>query len=125
MAEQQITRVDPEQRSLTGADLGTIRNPDPGKAYMLANPNEDMFGYAACEAQGWAPLMKGCKEKVIGARLMPDGSDRISVQGQIMMWRPKAEQAAYEARKLAYAQAQFASPQRNEKVVIDGNGKQS
>jgi len=41
------------------------------------------------------------------------------------MWRPKAEQAAYEARKLAYAQAQFASPQRNEKVVIDGNGKQS
>ncbi len=120
MAEQQIERVDPEPR-LEIQQLGTVTNPAPDRVYMLANPNEPMFGYDAMESIGWKPLIKGCKEKVQGARLAPDGTDRFMVQGQIVMWRPKAEQERYLAQKHAYARQQLAAPNRNETVVIDGN----
>ena len=121
MAEQAIERVDPEPRSVSRVFLGQVTNPDQGRAYMLANPNEDMFGYAACEAEGWKPLMKGCREKVNGARIAADGSERLQVQGQIVMWRPKAEQDAYLASKHGYAAQQSADMKRyKENIVIDG-----
>lgn len=121
MAEQQIERVDPAPRSVSKAFLGRVSNPLPDRVYLLANPNEDMFGYAACEADGWKPLMEGCKEKVTGARIAPDGSKRLMVQGQIVMWRPKAEHEEYLAQKQAFARQQSASPTRNETIVIDGD----
>lgn len=125
MAEQQIERVDPAPRSVSKAFMGRVTNPDPGRAYMLANPNEDMFGVAACENDGWKPLIWGkCSEKVTGAR-KENGGDRMSVNGQIVMWRPKAEQDAYLAEKHAYAKQQAVAPNRNETIVIDGDGKKS
>lgn len=120
MAEQHIERVDPEPR-LEVTQLGTVRNPAPDRVYMVANPNEPMFGVDACESQGWTPLIWGKdKEKVQGGRREVQG-DRVTVQGQVVMWRPKAEQERYLAQKHAYAKQQLAAPNRNENIVIDGN----
>lgn len=122
MAEQQIERVDPQPRP-SRASLGQVRNPDPGRVYLLANPNEAMFGYDACLDDGWEPLMKGCKEKVVGARVATDGTNRLMVQGQIVMWKSKKEHDEYLASKATMAKQVLASPQRNETVEIKGNGE--
>lgn len=123
-AEQQLERVDPRPRSVSRAFLGRVVNPDENRVYCLANPNEDAFGYAAMEADGWQPLVKGCKEKVTGARVAPDGTNRFMVQGQIVMWRPKAEQDAYLDSKHGFAAAMDAEARRQNTVeVVDGNRK--
>lgn len=125
MAEQQIERVDPQPRSVAKAFLGRVSNPSPDRVYCMANPNEDMFGVAACENDGWKPLIWGkCNEKIVGAR-RETGGERVMVQGQVVMWRPKAEHDAYLAEKSAFARQQLAAPNRNETIVIDGDGKQS
>lgn len=91
----------------------------------MANPNEDMFGVASCENDGWKPLIWGKHtEKVVGARKEP-GGERVMVQGQVVMWRPKADQDEYLNCKHAYVKQQLASKDRNETIVIDGDGKQS
>lgn len=122
-AEQQLERVDPHPRSVSRAFLGRIVNPDPNRAYLLANPNEDSFGYAASEADGWKPLIEGCKERVTGARLAPDGTKRLMVQGQIVMWRPKSEQDAYLDSKHAFAAAMDAEARKETTIVVDGDKK--
>jgi len=55
--EQQIERVDPAPRSVSGAYMGRVTNPDPERVYLLANPNDDSFGALASEADGWQYLV--------------------------------------------------------------------
>jgi hypothetical protein len=102
MAQQvQVTRVDPKPRA--GAHMiGTISNKQPDRAYLLANPNDEMTGVSMMEAVGWLPLMAGKdKEKIVGGR--PDAGGRLTVRGLVIMWRPLADQEEDLREKHAFA----------------------
>jgi len=125
MSETAVERVDPRPRSVSKAFLGKIQNQDPERVYMLANPNEPSFGYDSCESDGWKPLCfgKDTRETVVGARKAADGTNRMMVQGNFVMWRPKSEQDAYLADKHGMQlrlsqQARDTTPER-----IEGNGQ--
>lgn len=102
-AEQQLERVDPPSRSVSQAFMGRVANPDSNRVYLLANPHDDTFGAPAAETDGWQYLAKGCKERVTGAREAPDGTGRLMVRGQFVMWRPKKDHEAHLAQKHAAA----------------------
>lgn len=102
MAQQvQVNRVDPKPRA--GAHMiGTISNKQPDRAYVLANPNDEMTGVPMMEAVGWIPLMAGKdKEKIVGSR--PDAGGRLTVRGLVVMWRPLADQEEDQKEKHAFA----------------------
>lgn len=104
MAQQQIERVDPAPRSLTGAFQGRVKNPSSDRVYLLANPNDDACGLSAMLDEGWQPLIWGkCNEKVTGAKEGPNSF--VVVKGQVVLWRPKADQDAYLAQKHGVADA--------------------
>lgn len=121
--EQQIERVDPAPRSVSGAYMGRVTNPDPERVYLLANPNDDSFGALASEADGWQYLVAGkdTKEKVTGSRVAPDGTRRLMVRGQYVMWRPKKEQDEYLARKHASDAVRSADARAETTIVVDGD----
>ena len=50
---QALDRVDPTQRTLTGARFGRIKNRHPDREYALANQTDDMFGADALADDGW------------------------------------------------------------------------
>jgi len=102
-AEKQLERVDPAPRSVTQAYMGRVSNPDPNRVYMLANPHDDTFGAPAAESDGWQYLTHGCKERVVGARTAPDGTNRLMVRGQFVMFRSKKEHELHLAQKHASA----------------------
>jgi hypothetical protein len=100
MSETAVERVDPKPMVASPETMGKVTNQDPDRVYMLANPNEDSFGATACESNGWSYLIAGsCKEKVIGARKAIDGTNRMMVQGQYVMWKPRSEHEAYLREK--------------------------
>ena len=44
MATAQAERVDPKNRRVSPQDVGNLRFGRPDRKYMLANPNDDLFG---------------------------------------------------------------------------------
>jgi hypothetical protein len=98
---QALERVDPTQRTLTGANAGRVKNRNPDREYALANQTDDMFGYDALLDEGWKPVISGSdKETVTGGRKIE--GDKIAWRGQVLMWRPRKDHEAFLAEKAQF-----------------------
>lgn len=95
-----VERVDPPGRTLTGANAGRVKNRRPDREYLFANPNDDLMGASVMEDEGWKYIIAGSdRETATGAREIE--GKKIAFRGQVLMWRPKAEQDAFLAGKVA------------------------
>jgi hypothetical protein len=102
MATAAIERVDPQGRTLTGANAARIKARKPDREYVFANPHDDLLGAPALEDSGWSYIIAGSdKETVVGGREI-DGK-KLAYRGQVLMWRPKAYQEAFLAEKAQFA----------------------
>lgn len=98
---QALERTDPSPRSLTGASAGKVKNRMPDREYALANPTDDMFGAESLENDGWKYIIADSdKETVVGGRVIE--GKKIAWRGQVLMWRPAKDQAAFEKGKASY-----------------------
>jgi hypothetical protein len=99
-----VERIDPPGRTLTGSGAARIKNRKPDREYVFANPHDDLLGCSALEDEGWSYIISGTdKETATGAREI-DGK-KLAYKGQILMWRPKAEQEAFLLAKAAFAKS--------------------
>jgi hypothetical protein len=97
-----VERVDPQGRSLTGSNAGRIKGRRPDRAYVIANPHDDMLGAPALEDEGWSYIIAGSdKETIVGGKEIE--GKKIAYRGQVLMYRPKAEQDAFLVEKAAFA----------------------
>ena len=114
---QAVERVDPPTRTLTGASGGKIKNARPDRAYQFGNPHDDQFGCDAMENDGWRYIIVGSdKETCVGGKEI-DGK-KIAWRGQVLMWRPKADQDAFLAEKALYGERHEAA--KRQPGGIDG-----
>lgn len=91
-------RVDPKTRRISPQDVGNLRFGNPNRKYMLANPNDDLFGLQMHLDTGWEKVNgQSEKERVIGGRV--EGNGMVSFQGQVLIWLPLEEWHAREAEK--------------------------
>ena len=91
-------RVDPKTRRISPQDVGNLRFGNPNRKYMLANPNDDLFGLQMHLDTGWEKVNgQSEKERVIGGRV--EGNGMVSFQGQVLIWLPLEEWQAREAEK--------------------------
>ena len=91
-------RVDPKTRRISPQDVGNLRFGNPNRKYMLANPNDDLFGLQMHLDTGWEKVNgQSEKERVIGGRV--EGNGMVSFQGQVLIWLPLEEWQASEAEK--------------------------
>ena len=91
-------RVDPKTRRISPQDVGNLRFGNPNRKYMLANPNDDLFGLQMHLDTGWEKVNgQSEKERVIGGRVESNGM--VSFQGQVLIWLPLEEWQAREAEK--------------------------
>jgi len=91
-------RVDPKTRRISPQDVGNLRFGNPNRKYMLANPNDDLFGLQMHLDTGWEKVNgQSEKERVIGGRV--EGNGMGSFQGQVLIWLPLEEWQAREAEK--------------------------
>ena len=91
-------RVDPKARRISPQDVGNLRFCNPNRKYMLANPNDDLFGLQMHLDTGWEKVNgQSEKERVIGGRV--EGNGMVSFQGQVLIWLPLEEWQEREAEK--------------------------
>ena len=91
-------RVDPKTRRISPQDVGNLRFGNPNRKYMLANPNDDLFGLQMHLDTGWEKVNgQSEKERVIGGRV--EGNGMVSFQGQVLIWLPLEEWQARVAEK--------------------------
>jgi hypothetical protein len=82
-------RIDPPSRPVDGFVPDGLRNADPKRAYVLANPNDAYYGLDYMVGLGWE-----VETKRVGGPLFPgvnassDGS-AITRQGQVLLSCPK------------------------------------
>jgi len=91
-------RIDPVSRSASGVkQWDRIRNLDPSRYYVLANPNDELSGVPYYLALGYE-VEKVRKDGPVPkvARTMRDG-DEITVLGQVLMSCPRDEREAMDA----------------------------
>ena len=107
MATAQAERVDPKTRRVSPQDVGNLRFGNPNRKYMLANPNDDLFGLQMHLDTGWEKVNgQSEKERIIAGRL--EGNGLVTFQGQVLIWLPMEEWNAREAEKKARNQAREA-----------------
>ena len=100
-------RVDPKTRRVSPQDVGSLRFGNPNRKYMLANPNDDLFGLQMHLDTGWEKVNgQSEKERIIAGRV--EGNGLVTFQGQVLIWLPMEEWNAREAEKKARNQAREA-----------------
>lgn len=100
-------RVDPKTRRVSPQDVGNLRFGNPNRKYMLANPNDDLFGLQMHLDTGWEKVNgQSEKERIIAGRV--EGNGLVTFQGQVLIWLPMEEWNAREAEKKARNQAREA-----------------
>jgi len=107
MATAQAERVDPKNRRVSPQDVGNLRFGRPDRKYMLANPNDDLFGLQMHLDTGWEKVNgQSEKERIVAGRV--EGNGLVTFQGQVLIWLPMEEWNAREAEKKARNQAREA-----------------
>jgi len=107
MATAQAERVDPKTRRVSPQDVGNLRFGRPDRKYMLANPNDDLFGLQMHLDTGWEKVNgQSEKERIVAGRV--EGNGLVTFQGQVLIWLPMEEWNAREAEKKARNQAREA-----------------
>ena len=107
MATAQAERVDPKTRRVSPQDMGNLRNGRPDRRYMLANPNDDLFGLQIHLDTGWEKINGASeKERIVGGRVEANGL--VTYQGQVLIWLPLEEWTEREALKKGRNQAREA-----------------
>ena len=107
MATAQAERVDPKNRRVSPQDVGNLRFGRPDRKYMLANPNDDLFGLQMHLDTGWEKVNgQSEKERIVAGRV--EGNGLVTFQGQVLIWLPMEEWTAREAEKKARNQAREA-----------------
>jgi len=100
-------RVDPKNRRVSPQDVGNLRFGRPDRKYMLANPNDDLFGLQMHLDTGWEKVNgQSEKERIVAGRV--EGNGLVTFQGQVLIWLPMEEWNAREAEKKARNQAREA-----------------
>ena len=98
MATAQTERVDPKTRRISPQDVGNLRFGNKDRKYMLANPNDDLFGLQMHLDSGWEKVNgQSEKERVIGGRVEANGF--VTFQGQVLIWLPLEEWLVREGIK--------------------------
>jgi len=85
-----------------------------------------LFGAPMKEAEGWKYLTTKDPEKIVGGRPAQDGTNRVVVRGNYVMWLPRIEHQRYLAEKHAVADRSNAEARKKGEVVqtIDGERKE-
>lgn len=97
--KQELVRKDPVASRSHRLGSVTIINKREDRRYMIANPNEPMFGVEAMLACGWHFVDRNAdKERILGGGPSRDDKSKESYGDQILMW---IEADIYEAGEAA------------------------
>jgi hypothetical protein len=123
---QGIERVDPRPRSVSRGQAGTLKFGRVDRAYLLANPNDDIHGLQFHLDSGWRKInggKDGDKERVHSGRV--DANGEVSYQGQVLIWIEKEEYDARQADMRATIKAREAKKQAPGGIdnIVDAQGK--
>jgi hypothetical protein len=97
--KQQLEREDPAPRITVGS-AATIKDRRNDRVYMLANPNDVLFGVSGAENDGWRFIDRNSdKERILGGKPGADNSAHETWLGQILMWKSRSDYAAQQEAK--------------------------
>ena len=122
--QQEPARKDPKTRRRVPGMSGTVKNQDPSRAYVFANPNDHLFGLARHIDDGWTKVNAARdKERAYAGRVEENGD--VSFEGQILLWIDKDEQQAMLDDAQAIVKAREAKAKRPGGIdsVVGVNGK--
>ena len=117
-------RNDPESRPYDPMRAGTVRNKREDREYVLANPNDDIFGLARHIDDGWKEINhRTDRERVYSGR--EEGNGRVSFQGQVLLWieKQKHQDRLDAAQAVVKARESKARGPGGIDSVIDATGK--
>jgi hypothetical protein len=108
MVSTTLEPVPARVRGVNQASVGCLKNRRDDRAYLLANPNDDLHGLAFHLDSGWHEIRAtkdGDKERINSGRV--DANGRVTFQGQVLIWlekdehdlRAKDQQALVKARE--------------------------
>jgi hypothetical protein len=92
--QQAESRKDPKPRRRGRGQDGQVKNRQPDRAYIMANPAESRFGLAKKLEEGWTKVNHkgGDKERVFCGKLEENGD--VTFEGQVLLWISKDEHEA-------------------------------
>lgn len=102
-------RADPRPRTNNPGLPGHLLHRRNDRAYLLANPNDNIFGLAMHLDSGWTKVnggKDGDKERVHSGKVEADGT--VSFQGQVLIYLEKADYDRREAAKHALTEQRTA-----------------
>ena len=84
--QQAEPRKDPKPRRRGRGQDGQVKNQQPDRAYIMANPAESRFGLAKKLEEGWTKVnhKSGDKERVFCGKLEDNGD--VTFEGQVLIW---------------------------------------
>ena len=123
-------RADPRARQYNPGVSGQIRHNRPDRAYLLANPMDNLHGLAMHLDSGWHKVnggKDGDKERVHSGKTEANGD--VTFEGQVLIWIEKDEYDFRMQRRqelIDAREAKIRAPGGIDSVIdVDGNPAQN